>query len=59
MVSNKIVHRIIATNIVLMHMGIENDITCSFCRQDRDSVNHIFLVMYIREVILGTIPDCT
>ena len=23
-------------------MGIENDITCSFCRQDRDSVNHIF-----------------
>ena len=25
-----------------MHMGIENDITCSFCRQDRDSVNHIF-----------------
>ena len=30
----RLVHRIIATNIVLMHMGIENDITCSFCRQD-------------------------
>ena len=38
----RLVHRIITTNIVLMHMGIENDITCSFCRQDRDSVNHIF-----------------
>ena len=38
----RLVHRIIATNVVLMHMGIENDITCSFCRQDRDSVNHIF-----------------
>ena len=30
----RLVHRIIATNIVLMHTGIENDITCSFCRQD-------------------------
>ena len=38
----RLIHRIIATNIVLMHMGIENDITCSFCRQDRDSINHIF-----------------
>ena len=38
----RLVHRIIATNIVLMHMGIENDITWSFCRQDRDSINHIF-----------------
>ena len=38
----RLVHRIIATNVVLMHMGIENDITCSFCRQDRDSINHIF-----------------
>ena len=36
------VHRILATNIVLMHMGIENDINCSFCRRERDSINHIF-----------------
>ena len=42
MISDKIVHRIIATNVVLMHMGIENGITWSFCRQDRDSINHIF-----------------
>ena len=26
----RLVHRIIATNIVLMHMGIENDITALF-----------------------------
>ena len=38
----RLVHRIIAANVVLMHMGIKNDITCSFCRQDRDSINHIF-----------------
>ena len=38
----RLVHRIIATNVVLMHMEIENDITGSFCRQDRDLVNHIF-----------------
>ena len=38
----RLVHRILATNIVLMHMGIENDINCSFCRQERDSINHIF-----------------
>ena len=55
----RLVHRIIATNVVLMHMGTENDITCSFCRQDRDAINHIFWFMYTREVILGTIPDRT
>ena len=36
------VHRILATNIVFMHMGQENDINCSFCRQERDSINYIF-----------------
>ena len=25
-----------------MHMGIENYINCSFCRQERDSTNYIF-----------------
>ena len=25
-----------------MHMGTENYINCSFCRQERDSINHIF-----------------
>ena len=55
----RLVHRILATNIVLMHMGIENDINCSFCRQERDSINHIFLEMCVRKVFLGTVPDYT
>ena len=38
----RLVHRTLATNIVLMHMGIENDINCSFCRRERDSVNQFF-----------------
>ena len=55
----RLVHRILATNIVLMHMGIENDINCSFCRRERDSINHIFLEMCVRKVFLGTVPDYT
>ena len=23
-------------------MGVENDITCSFCKKERDAINHIF-----------------
>ena len=38
----ELVHRLTATNVVLAHMGIETDITCSFCRKERDSINHIF-----------------
>ena len=45
----KLVHRISATNVVLMHMGIENNITCSFCRKEWGSINHIFwLCTYVR-----------
>ena len=25
-----------------MHMGVENDIKCSFCKKERDAFNHIF-----------------
>ena len=39
----RLVHRILATNVVLMHMGVENDITCSFCKKEQDAINHIFL----------------
>ena len=38
----RLVHRVIATNVVLTHMGIENDVTCSFCQKEQDSINHIF-----------------
>ena len=54
----RLVHRILATNIVLMHMGIENDINCSFCRRERDYQSH-FLEMCVRKVFLGTVPDYT
>ena len=29
-------------NCALMHMGVENDITCSFCTKERDAINHFF-----------------
>ena len=35
-------YRIIATNVVLVHTGIKNNITRSFCRKERDYINHIF-----------------
>ena len=38
----RLVHRILATNVVLMHMGVNNDFDCSFCKKERDSINHIF-----------------
>ena len=31
----RLVHGILASNIVLMYMDIENDINCSFCRRER------------------------
>ena len=31
----RLVHGILATNIVLMYMDNENDINCSFCRRER------------------------
>ena len=43
----ELVHRLTATNVVLAHMGIETDITCSFCRKERDSINHnIYIYIY-------------
>ena len=38
----RIVHRIIATNIVLMKMKVTNNTTCNFCTVERDSIEHIF-----------------
>ena len=36
----RIVHRIIATNIVLKSMGISNNDKCNFCQEERDSIDH-------------------
>ena len=38
----KLVDRILGTNVVVKHMGIENDSNCSFCRKERDTINHLF-----------------
>ena len=35
--------RILATNVVLAHIGVEKDVTCSFCGKERDAIEHIFL----------------
>ena len=38
----RIVHRIIATNIVLKEMGIVQTNKCSFCEEEKDSIQHMF-----------------
>ena len=38
----RIVHRIVAANVVLMKMGIVNCSKCTFCEDDKDSIDHIF-----------------
>ena len=38
----RIVHRIIATNVVLSRIGVQNDERCSFCREERENIQHIF-----------------
>ena len=54
-----LVHRILATNIVLIHMGIENDINCCcFFVDGKETINHIFWrCVYV--VFWGTFPDYT
>ena len=37
----RLVQKISATNVVLTHMGAENDVTCSFCRIERYTIQHI------------------
>lgn len=38
----RIVHRILATNVMLQHMGVEVSSNCTFCNSERDSIPHIF-----------------
>lgn len=38
----RIIQRIIATNIVLKEIGVTDDIMCSFCKNSRDSIEHMF-----------------
>ena len=38
----RIVHRIIATNIILKEMGIVPNHACDFCKIEKDSIDHLF-----------------
>ena len=37
----RILHTIIATNIVLKEMGVAADIQCNFCKDEKDRMEHI------------------
>ena len=46
----RIVHRIFGTNVVLKEMGIINSHDCSFCNDEKDSIDHMFWkCKYIKE----------
>ena len=38
----RIVHRIIATNVVLKEMKIKETDQCTFCGEERESIEHLF-----------------
>jgi hypothetical protein len=38
----RLVHRILATNIVLKEMGVVSNNLCSFCNNERESLQHLF-----------------
>ena len=38
----RIIHRIIATNIVLKEMKIVNQDMCAFCKLERETIEHVF-----------------
>ena len=38
----RIIHRIIATNIVLNKIGVIANTQCGFCNDEKDSIEHMF-----------------
>lgn len=38
----RIIHRILGTNVILKKMRITNSEQCTFCKQERDSIAHLF-----------------
>jgi len=46
----RLVHGILATNIVLMYMDNENDINCSFCRRERGYQSRFLLYLKINKL---------
>ena len=41
----RLVQRIMATNVMLLNMGVVANNLCSFCEQERDSLEHYVLAM--------------
>ena len=41
MVSNRLVHRIIATNVSLNKMKVTRNDKCSFCNEETESIQHL------------------
>ena len=37
----RIIHRIIATNIVLNKMGVTANTQCGFCNDEKNSIEHV------------------
>ena len=42
----RIIHRIIATNIVLNKMGVTANTQCGFCNDKKDSIEHLGMCLY-------------
>ena len=38
----RIIHRIIGTNIVLSKMGVEQNVFCTFCKNMKENIQHLF-----------------
>ena len=53
----RLVHSILGTNIVLRKMGIEKDDKCTFCKQERDSLDHIFWKCVHADLFLKQLQD--
>ena len=53
----RLVLRILATSVLLEYMGVENDVTCSFCGKEQNAIEHVFWEMRTCKMILETFTD--
>ena len=52
----RIVHWVIATNVVLKKMGIINCEQCTFC-DEKDSIEHLFVAVLLYQTLLAIIRE--
>ena len=53
----RLVHIIFDTTIVIKKMGIEKDDKCTFCKQERDSLDHIFWKCVLADLFWKQLQD--